>query len=1232
MTRRFYLLAGFLSLVLLSLSKPTSAQTTPTTSTLPAYSQVQIASPTAASLGKFVDVPVTYHTGIPQIGVPLYTIKEGNLSLPISLSYHAGGIKVQEPAGWVGTGWALNAGGVITRSVAGAADESGTSLCEKGHFSDYGFSSYLTLYGTDTNNNPAPNGNAFAKGQFDGEPDLFFFNFNGYSGKFFFSDDRTPVIIDGQDLKIEYYYPRESAPSTVSSLGDNNIQGFIITVPTGDKYYFGVTDALPYNSTQHAGDKPVEMSYTNTDGPGVDNNIYSSYYLSKIVAADGVHTIQLAYQRETYGYATVLTFPVEGDIINLQEKGFKLASINIDGVRLAKVTFSTGTVDFQAAATPRSDLSSYAATGLDDYVNTEAKALDNIRINSTDFCKQFSFTYSYFSDNNTPAAFGLHVTTGNGPLSTDKKRLRLESVQEKSCDGTAVINPWQFTYNGTFLPRRLSLAQDHWGFYNGADQNNQRNVFIASYSSGASDDNPTPGSEVVGANRDPQAAAMALGSLTQVTYPTGGTATFDYEPNDVWVSRRVFESRQVFSYCVGSYCGGQSPYDFSLTFSGNFYKFVLDYTRNPNDSYNGSVYFTGPTRGLGVGEKNGLMLHDELVQQPAARTVNCELYADIAAGSGEGGILQIFEYVPQTIEENALVGGLRINTITSRENAQASGIVTSYTYREPNGHSSGTLFSRPRYGQVVRNDDIMQIGYGSPQSSQTANLYPNGCINPETLNGNPNCQTLQLSPAGIVPMATTQGNHIGYSRVSVSQSGNGRTEYQYYCSNDQSLNTATELGKTYSDVCYRTLNRCVCDRSAPSLPAAPLRFEFNRGQLAAEIAYGEQGQLLHMRRYNYLYDSSRLVTPAWIVRNVATALLATKYERRSYWKKQVSVAETSYSNDGKSFTKSQTSYYESAFHHQLTRQTETAPSGEVLETRFQYAPDFSPAACAEMDDGTTAYRNALSSNDATYGHDVALCSTMGCRYTAYAQHELNLASSRTNYIAYRRQHFTDAQNAYRTQHEAAKSNAAASLRPLLQLQDDGHLETVETSHWRNNQLLGATYTTFGPGLSQPSILYPARQFGLFLAAPAATFTPAAIAGTGISLDARYASTPEATFSFDNGTLVQLLSRTGIVTSYLWGYSNTLPIAKAVGVRYTTLQAAYANAGSDLSALRRVPALGKAGVLLITYTHRPLVGMLSQTDPTGRPTTYEYDALGRLVRTRNEQGNILVQQAYHYAGK
>src|SRR5882724_12246390 len=80
------------------------------------------ASPNAASLGKYGEVPVSLSTGVPNINIPLYEVKTGNISLPISIDYHAGGIKVEERASWVGLGWSLNAGGVITRVCRGTPD------------------------------------------------------------------------------------------------------------------------------------------------------------------------------------------------------------------------------------------------------------------------------------------------------------------------------------------------------------------------------------------------------------------------------------------------------------------------------------------------------------------------------------------------------------------------------------------------------------------------------------------------------------------------------------------------------------------------------------------------------------------------------------------------------------------------------------------------------------------------------------------------------------------------------------------------------------------------------------------------------------------------------------------------------------------------------------------------------------------------------------------------------
>lgn len=74
-------------------------------------------SPEVASLMKYIDVPVSHFTGQPQIEIPIYTITEGSLSVPISLSYRGGGVKQNELPGIISKGWTLMAGMTISRTV-----------------------------------------------------------------------------------------------------------------------------------------------------------------------------------------------------------------------------------------------------------------------------------------------------------------------------------------------------------------------------------------------------------------------------------------------------------------------------------------------------------------------------------------------------------------------------------------------------------------------------------------------------------------------------------------------------------------------------------------------------------------------------------------------------------------------------------------------------------------------------------------------------------------------------------------------------------------------------------------------------------------------------------------------------------------------------------------------------------------------------------------------------------
>lgn len=79
-------------------------------------------SPQTKELNKYVDFPVDLNSGIPEISIPLYVIKTKGLDIPITLSYHASGIKHGQDDGDVGLGWSLSCNYRVSRTIYGQPD------------------------------------------------------------------------------------------------------------------------------------------------------------------------------------------------------------------------------------------------------------------------------------------------------------------------------------------------------------------------------------------------------------------------------------------------------------------------------------------------------------------------------------------------------------------------------------------------------------------------------------------------------------------------------------------------------------------------------------------------------------------------------------------------------------------------------------------------------------------------------------------------------------------------------------------------------------------------------------------------------------------------------------------------------------------------------------------------------------------------------------------------------
>ncbi len=441
-------------------------------------------TPEAAAMEEYTSVPVDMSTGIPNVSVPIFTVVGKGISVPISLSYHGGGVRVDEVATWVGLGWSLNAGGMITRRVKGAPDEDSSFgfLAQAGNIPnledlDYTIEEFEAI---DNMGNKT----------LDGEADLFSYSFAGYSGKFFFDADGGVHCIPHNNLKIEY---------------TSGLMSFTITTPQGHEYLFSTLET-----------SPGTVGLGGLGSTSYSNAVATSWCLTKITNLANLDEITFEYTDYRAQYATDYfeTHEYRGSILSNCDDYIPAHTFNWGinlktdyGKDLSKITSDLYTVEFINAGSRR-DLNMISGD----------HRLDRIVVKnpSDEIVKEFKLEQDFWQ-----ASSGTVNPWGsiNPMVGTDARyRMYLQSVQEVGYDGTSKP-PYTFDYDqGSSLPARLSLSQDHWGYYNGAS-----NSYLTP------DLEEIPFVTLQGADRSPDENYSKRGALIRLTYPTGGYTTFEYE-------------------------------------------------------------------------------------------------------------------------------------------------------------------------------------------------------------------------------------------------------------------------------------------------------------------------------------------------------------------------------------------------------------------------------------------------------------------------------------------------------------------------------------------------------------------------------------------------------------------------------------------------------------------------------------------------------------------------------
>jgi hypothetical protein len=365
-------------------------------------------SPEAEAIAKYGVLPVNLYTGMAQISVPIYEIKTPSLTLPFSFSYSNNGCKPNEKSSYVGMGWSVQGGGVITRAVRGLIDETaGTGR----HYDDYASVSAMNWkqgFLIDV-----------ANGVNDAQPDLYIFNVGGYSGKFIMLKGKA-YITPYQNIQIVPY-------ST----------GFKLTDDKGNQYLF--TD---YETTWHK-----------NQGGGYIPQHKSAWYVSKIVSADRRDTVQFHYAAYTYkqfdaamdSYTIDWHFAQSGNTNGHSFSHITFPADHIDALMLSSVVSNYGSILFFRSA-----------TRLDMTGSVGAKSLDSISVVGgiySSLNKQIKLTHGYFGDSSRLRLKNIiirdySVTAGQLP---DSNKYTFEYENEN--------DPW---------PNSGSTAIDAWGYYNGA--------------------------------------------------------------------------------------------------------------------------------------------------------------------------------------------------------------------------------------------------------------------------------------------------------------------------------------------------------------------------------------------------------------------------------------------------------------------------------------------------------------------------------------------------------------------------------------------------------------------------------------------------------------------------------------------------------------------------------------------------------------------------------------------
>lgn len=501
----------------------------------------QMLSPTAYEMSRYGRMPISYFTGRPVISIPLTELRAKDYTLPVSLSYNAGGHKPDQHPGWVGLGWSLHAGGSIVRVVNGMKDEMSAeeycALHAETPSNDPGY-----IYRTSEVQNETDWQNDLVMSDkclpwMDYEPDEYIINIDGIHASFYITGQNQISIVSNNEssFALESYeiasdsddsaldmYPGQS-PAPFKARRYKYLKKFIIRDKNGNRYVFGGDDsAIEYSIIQYPTIQKNNNIYFNR---GVWKAIATAnaWMLVRIERVDG-EVISFEYEKngvpvvvrdlhhgETFVCETFAQMTNSSDTYASMLDGYK-SNLNIYFLlpSYLKKIHSYLTGDELEFITEDTNELKYALTE------------EEFSLCVGDWSDRYvpgPFTYDQFMSNDRYRKLvricGTYRDVRLEYAESSLSRLRLTGVSFYVPDGTSVCkdNGYTFEYDSLNLPSYNSRKTDVWGYYNGISYEDLLGGFGVGLTS----------------RRVASESHAKAEILTCITYPTGGRTEFTYE-------------------------------------------------------------------------------------------------------------------------------------------------------------------------------------------------------------------------------------------------------------------------------------------------------------------------------------------------------------------------------------------------------------------------------------------------------------------------------------------------------------------------------------------------------------------------------------------------------------------------------------------------------------------------------------------------------------------------------